>query len=92
MMPTWMMVDKIVHDLEVLRRVAAEEGGNGAVAEALAEAGASVGNLTLASDEDAIRLAWRAIDRAGTAVSHAARISSSLSRNAPNARPQNPSR
>lgn len=76
MIPTWMAVDKVVQEMDSVRRVGGEVHGNGDVDQALDEADTSVRSLSVGSDTEAVHQAWRAVGRAEAAVKNAIRVSS----------------
>jgi len=76
MIPTWMAVDKVVQQLNSVRRVGGGLHGVGAVDQALSDADTSVRALNTASDAEAVHRAWRAVARAEQAVTAAIRVSS----------------
>ena len=76
MIPTWMVVDKVVQEMDTVRRDGGRVAGDGNVDQALSDADVSVRSLTLASDAEAVHQAWRAVARAEEAVANAIRVSS----------------
>jgi hypothetical protein len=74
MIPTWMAVDKVVHEMDSVRSVAGGAGRDDVMEQALIEADAEVRALTLASDAEALHRAWRAVRRAEDAVGNAVRV------------------
>ena len=71
MIPRWMLVERMVAELGALRR---SPGVGGAAAAAVAQAAESVEALNAASDEEAFRQAWGALERANAALARVERL------------------
>jgi len=76
MIPTWLVVDKVIQEMDSVRRDGGGVTGDGDVDQALSDADVSVRALTLASDAETVHQAWRAVARAEAAVQNAIRVSS----------------
>jgi hypothetical protein len=76
MIPTWMVVEKVVQEMDVLRMVGGALHGDGDVDRVLTDAAASVRSLHVGSDAEAVHQAWRAVARAQAAVRNATRVAS----------------
>ena len=68
MIPTWLVVDKVVHEMDAVRRDGGAVRSASDVEQALMDADTSVRSLSLASDTEAVHQAWRAVARAEAAV------------------------
>jgi hypothetical protein len=76
MIPTWMGIEKVVQEMDSVRKGMADIQGNEDVDAALYEADTRVRSLSLESDAEAVHRAWRAVTRAEQAVESAIRLSS----------------
>ena len=76
MIPTWLVVEKVVQEMDSVRRDGGRVRGGHEVEQALSAADTSVRSLSLASDTDAVHQAWRAVARAEQAVEAALRLAS----------------
>jgi hypothetical protein len=74
-------MEKVVQEMDSVRRVGGDLHGNGDVDQALSEADSSVRSLNTGSDVEAVHDAWRAVARAEAAVKNAIRVSSPRNRN-----------
>jgi hypothetical protein len=70
-----MAMDKVIQEMDSIRRVGGGVRGNGDVDQALSDADSSVRSLNTGSDVEAVHDAWRAVARAETAVKNAIRVS-----------------
>jgi hypothetical protein len=76
MIPNWMVVDKVVHEMNSVRESVGNAATDDGVDQALSEADSSVRSLSLASDAEAVHRAWRAVARAEEAVRTSIRVAS----------------
>ena len=74
MIPTWLAMDRVVQEMDSVRRVGGSVHGNGDVDKALFDADSSVRSLNLGSDVEAVHDAWRAVARAEAAIKNAIRV------------------
>jgi hypothetical protein len=70
MVPRWMLLDRMKAEIGALRR----RGAAGDAGLAIRSALDSYASLSVRSDEEALRRAWHAIERAGHAVARVERL------------------